>query len=234
MKRYFGVPDEALTVITNGVDIRRFTPEMRQERRREERGQLGLDAHELAVLFAGTGFERKGLRYAVEAAGLVAKDAPVRLLVAGRGPAGPYARLARRMGVEDRVNFLGETGDIEALYAAADVFVLPTLYDPFPNACLEAMACGVPVVTTRITGVAEIIDPGVDSFVVESGDAVLDLAAALRALLDPSRREAVGIAARRKAEQHSFEANLDRNLALYEEVLALKRGAPGGIPAAVV
>jgi UDP-glucose:(heptosyl)LPS alpha-1,3-glucosyltransferase len=230
MKRYFNVPDSALIVIYNGVDTGRFTPGVREERRAAERARLGLKGDELAVLFAGTGFERKGLRYAVEAAARVMKDAPVRLLVAGRGPTGSYARLARRLGADDRVVFLGETGDIQGLYAASDVFVLPTLYDPFPNACLEAMACGVPVITTAVTGVAEIVEPGVDSLVVESGDCVADIADGLRTLLDPKRREAMGIAARRKAELHSLESNLAQNLALYEEVLALKRSGTPTVP----
>jgi UDP-glucose:(heptosyl)LPS alpha-1,3-glucosyltransferase len=230
MQRYFQVPDDALVVIHNGVDTGRFTPRARAERRRAERERLGLADRDVAVLFAGTGFERKGLRYAVEAAALVAKDARIRLLVAGRGPAGRYARLARRLGLGDRVAFLGEAGDILGLYAAADLFILPTLYDPFPNACLEAMACGLPVITTVVTGVAEIIEPGVDSLVVESGDRVLDLADALRTLLDPGRREAMGRAARRKAEQYSLDSNLARILALFDEVLALKRASPAALP----
>jgi UDP-glucose:(heptosyl)LPS alpha-1,3-glucosyltransferase len=161
----------------------------------------------------------------VEAAGLVAKDAPVRLLVAGRGPESPYVRLARPLGFASRLRFLGETRDIAGLYAAADAFVLPTLYDPFPNACLEAMACGVPVVTTSITGVAEVIESGKDSVVVASGDCVLEIAAALRALLDPARREAMGRAARATAERHALEAWLDRSVALLEAAAASRRAS---------
>jgi len=231
VRRYFGVPDEALVVLHNGVDVRRFAPSVRSERRRPERERLGLSDRDVALLFAGTGFDRKGLAYAVEAAALVAKDAPVRLLVAGRGAEGPHLRRARSLGFASGLRFLGETEDIAGLYAAADAFVLPTLYDPFPNACLEAMACGVPVVTTAVTGVAEIIASGVDSYVVPSGDSVLEIAAALRALLDPVRREATGRAARATAERHSLEAYLDRTVALYTEVAELKRAGAPAAPA---
>jgi UDP-glucose:(heptosyl)LPS alpha-1,3-glucosyltransferase len=230
IRRHYGVPDETLAVLHNGVDIRRFSPDVRAERRRDARGRLALSDGETAVLFAGTGYERKGLRFAVEAVGLVAKDAPVRLLVAGRGAAGPSRRLARRLGIAERVRFLGEASDIESLYAAADVFLLPTLYDPFPNACLEAMACGLPVVTTAAAGVSEIIESGVDAWSVDSGDRVVELAAALRDLLDPARRDAMGRAARAKAERHSLERHLERTLAIYDEVLKAKRkdGAAAG------
>jgi UDP-glucose:(heptosyl)LPS alpha-1,3-glucosyltransferase len=231
VRRYFGVPDEALVVLHNGVDVRRFTPAVRAERRRTERERLGLADREVAFLFAGTGFDRKGLCHAVEAAALVAKDAPVRLLVAGRGAEGPHLRRARSLGFAAGIRFLGESDDIAGLYAAADAFVLPTLYDPFPNVCLEAMACGVPVVTTAVTGVAEVIASGDDSFVVSSGDRVLEIVAALRALLDPARREAMGRAARATAERHSLEAYLDRTLALYAEVAEMKRAGVPGSPA---
>jgi glycosyltransferase involved in cell wall biosynthesis len=89
------------------------------------------------------------------------------------------------------------------------------------------MACGLPVITTCVTGVAEILTPGVDGFVIESGDRVDDIAGILLSLRNPGRREAVGRAARSTAERHSLDANLEQHLALYESVLALKRGVRG-------
>lgn len=228
VKRYFGVPDEALVVIPNGVDIRRFHPDDRAARRIASRGRIGLRDGDLAVLFAGSGFDRKGLSHALGACARLFPLAPVRLLIAGRDAPGPYERRARALGIVDRVSFLGETSAIESLYAAADVFLLPTLYDPFPNTCLEAMACGLPVVTTAVTGVAEILTTGTDGFVVDSGDQEEALAETLRILTDPGRRESVGRAARVTAEHHSLDVFLDRSLALYELVAALKRGAPPG------
>ena len=103
---------------------------------------------EIAVLFVGSGWERKGLRYATEAVGSLGEK--FRLFVAGRG---------RGRKVDGRaVQRLGAVRDLPALYAAADIFLLPTLYDPFSNACLEALATGMPVVTTRENGFSEIIE----------------------------------------------------------------------------
>lgn len=226
IQRHFGVPDGAIAVIHNGVDSKRFSTAAREPARSRTRALFGIADADLVALFVGTGFERKGLRFAIEAAALIPKEVPLRLLVVGRGSVGAYRELARRLKLRDRVLFLGEREPITDFYAAADLLILPSLYDPFPNVCLEAMACGLPIVTTRMTGVAEIVRHGVDALLVDRGYDVVDLAGALRQLLDPARREAIGRAARATAERCSMEDNLQRNLAIYEEVLARKRAGP--------
>lgn len=229
IQRYFGVPDEALRVIHNGVDARRFTPAVRGTARARTRELFGIRDGEPVALFAGTGFERKGLRFAIEAAALLRNDARLRLVVLGRGDVGAYRRLAVRLKLRERVLFLGERENIADFYGAADMFLLPSLYDPFPNACLEAMACGLPIVTTRVTGVSEVAQDGVDAYLVDAGSDVVGLADALRRLLEPARREAMGRAARSTAERHTVEANLDQNLALYKEVLERRGAAPATV-----
>lgn len=223
VQRYYGLPDPAIAVIPNGVDLARFTPAGRESTRRRMRDLFAVADGDRVALFAGTGFERKGLRYAIEALALLPPEASYRLWVVGRGNVAPYRRGATRLKIHDRVRFLGERDNMADFYAAADLLLLPSLYDPFPNVCLEAMACSLPVVTSRVTGVAEIIEHGVDSFVVDNAQQVLDIAACLRKLADPGTRDAVGRAARAKAEQHSLDAHIDRTLALYREVVDMKR-----------
>jgi UDP-glucose:(heptosyl)LPS alpha-1,3-glucosyltransferase len=203
--RHYGVPAEKIAVIPNGVDGAEFKPAA--EARGLIRNQLGLAEGDYTLLFCGTGFRRKGLDYAVAA---VDRVPSARLVVAGEGRARSHPRVLH----------LGRRTDVAHLYAAADAFILPTLYDPFPNAALEAMASGIPVIVSRVAGVSEIIEG--DSLVVEEASDVAALAEAVRRLEDPAVRKPMGEAARRKALQYTPERVLEANLRVYDEVLRLK------------
>ena len=205
--RLHGVPAERLEVIYNGVDLERFNPAGRDAARERLRAELALDGP--AALFAGSGYERKGLDLAI--AGLARAGVKADLLVAGSGDAAPFRARAEALGVAARVHFLGLRADLPALCAAADLFVLPTRYDPFANVCLEAMAAGVPVATTLDNGAAELVEPGVSGFLCSD-----DFSPAFRALEDPARLRALGAAARRTAERFTWAAHADRVLALWE------------------
>src|SRR5207302_5251159 len=122
---------------------------------------------------------RKGLRYAV-AAVEACEDLKIRLLVAGRGDQTRYR--------SERVRFLGEIADLRPIYAAADIFILPTIYDPFSNACLEALASGLPVITTHANGFSEVIEDGVHGTIVDLANDLLGLRDAIRFWSDLSRR----------------------------------------------
>src|SRR5436305_14910703 len=115
---------------------------------------------------------------AIEAMALC-KNPEMRLLVAGRGDARPYKTTRLRFWREDPVQFLGEVADLAPLYAAADIFILPTIYDPFSNACLEALASGLPVITTSENGFSEMIENGVNGSIVD----ISSTSAALRAVI---------------------------------------------------
>jgi UDP-glucose:(heptosyl)LPS alpha-1,3-glucosyltransferase len=146
-----------LSVVYNGVDLERFHPRLRTQHRADARGEAAVPAGAFTVLFAGSGFERKGLATAIRALHRL-DDPDARLLVLGRGDAAAYRRLADELGVGARVEWLGARPDIERWYAAADVLILPTRYEPFGNVHLEALASGLPVVTSVVAGGAEIID----------------------------------------------------------------------------
>ncbi len=209
ISRRYGVPPARLAVIYNGVDTERFSPEGRARARAGARAELGLDGP--TALFVGSGFERKGLDRAIEG---LARGAPkAALVVAGAGDVAPYRALAERLGVAPRVRFLGPRADVERLHAAADLFVLPTRYDPFANACLEAMASGLPVATTPDNGVADVIEPEASGLVLEA-----DFAPAFARLDDRAWLERAGAAARRTAERLTWARHAEQVLELYARV----------------
>jgi UDP-glucose:(heptosyl)LPS alpha-1,3-glucosyltransferase len=186
IRAHFAFPDERLHVIYNAVDPDEFRPAT-PEQRATARAALKLARQDVIFLLVGSGFARKGVAVAIRA--LARLPANARLVVVGRDKhAARYAALARGAGVESRVVFAGPQKDPRPWYAAADAFVLPTLYDPLSNAVLEALACGLPVVTSTRCGAGELViahDAGWTS------DALDDAALAERMerLLDPEVRE---------------------------------------------
>jgi UDP-glucose:(heptosyl)LPS alpha-1,3-glucosyltransferase len=148
-----------------------------------------------------------------------------RLLVAGDPDVGPFRRLARRLGVLDRVRFLGYCPEMRNCYFAADFFIHPTFYDPCSHVVLEALACGLPVITTRHNGAAELLQPPREGFVIDDPHDLDQLAAAMTRLLDPARRSACAQAARRAAAQWTFEHHYRQMLAVFAEAAARKRAA---------
>ena len=141
VKRYPGV-EGRIQVLRNGVDSDHYHPHHRKKDRESTRQDLGVTEKEILVLLVGTGFVRKGVDVAIESLALARKNHPFKLCVVGKGDAARYARIASKWGVESAVRFTGPVRDLIPFHAAADVFLLPTRYDPFPNACMEAMASG--------------------------------------------------------------------------------------------
>ncbi len=131
-------------VIYNGVDLERFNPAVRRFRT-AVRQELGLSEKDWVLLFAGSDWRRKGLPFLLS----VLEELPeeFKLLVAG----------GQKLGKKGRVYYLGPVKKMERLYGAADLLVLPTLYDPFANVVLEALACGLPVITTPENGASEAV-----------------------------------------------------------------------------
>ena len=205
----YGYPAERIDLIRNGVplDRFRFDPELREK----SRAELNLKQDQIALLFAGSGWERKGLLFAIQAMALC-KDRRIRLLVAGRGDAGPYKTTRLRFWREKPVQFLGEIADLVPVYAAADMFILPTIYDAFSNACLEALACGLPVITTRSNGFSEIIEDGVHGSIVEDPGNLIGLRQAIRFWSDPSRRATAHSANMDRASQFDISKNAAQTL----------------------
>jgi UDP-glucose:(heptosyl)LPS alpha-1,3-glucosyltransferase len=207
----YGYPADNIDIVRNGVPVEkfRFDPELREKSREE----LNLKPDQTVLLFAGSGWERKGLLFAIEAAALCG-DRKTRLLVAGRGNARLYKTKSPRFWREESVQFLGEVADMLRVYAAADIFILPTIYDPFSNACLEALACGFPVITTHSNGFSEIIEDGVHGSIIEHPGDLLALRDAIRLWSDPSRRAAARSTNTQLAAQFDISRNIDETLAV--------------------
>ena len=212
----FGTDAEKLVLIRNAVDADSFHPGLRDELRAGVRQQLKIPGEVPVALHVGSGFERKGVA-AMLAAAARARNKPWAIVV-GRDKRAPrYVALARRLGIEARVRFVGAVSDVRPYYAAADSFVLASLYDPQPNAALEAMACGLPIVTSTQCGVAELIAEGESGFVRDALD-VAGIATAVEQLEGGVARR-IGAAARAAVEHYTPPAMARKYLDLYRRLL---------------
>ncbi|HXJ79337.1 MAG TPA: glycosyltransferase family 4 protein [Candidatus Methylomirabilis sp.] len=215
IERLYGTPAERVSLIYNGIDLERFHPGNRARFGQATRDALNLGADSWVILFVGSGFERKGLRPLLEGFARVA-DARCQLVVAGRGNTRPYEEVARRLGIDAQVTWVGPYRDVERLYSAADVVALPAWYEPFGNVHLEALAAGVPVLTSARAGGSEVIRHGESGWVVSapSPEAIAEGFRALRET-DPG---ALAEAARASAEPYTCGTQADRFEALYGEL----------------
>jgi UDP-glucose:(heptosyl)LPS alpha-1,3-glucosyltransferase len=178
---------------------------------------LDLKPDQIALLFAGSGWERKGLLFAIQAMALC-KNRKMRLLAAGRGNAALYKTKRLRFWRQEPVRFLGEVADLVRIYAAADIFILPTIYDPFSNACLEALACGLPVITTRSNGFSEIIEDNIHGSIIDHAGNLMGLRDAIRFWSDPSRRAAARSANIRRASQFDISKNVEQTMEILTRI----------------
>ncbi|HSN21585.1 MAG TPA: glycosyltransferase family 4 protein [Usitatibacter sp.] len=212
----FGTDPAKLVLIRNAVDPARFHPGLREEMRAAVRQQLGIPADARLVAHVGSGFERKGVRFLLEALAR-ARSRPWAVFAGRDKHARRYAALAARLGLAERVRFAGGVSDVRPYLAAADAFALATLYDPQPNAVLEAMAAGLPVVTTPKCGAAELLAEGQSGYVRDA----LDVAGLAEALdrLDPGTALRMGEAARAAVLPYPPEAMAAEYVALYRRLL---------------
>jgi len=208
----YGVAASRLSVVYNGVDLERFHPRNRARERGRARSEAGIASSAFTALFVGSGFARKGLATAIE--GFAAfSDRQSRLVVLGKGDASEYRALAARLGVAERIAWLGARDDPERWYAAADIVMLPSRYEPFGNVHLEALAAGLPVVASVRAGGAEVVADGINGAIVNPTDS-----RAVAAALDRFRERPVAdvtAAARRSAEPYTYAAQVEGFAQIY-------------------
>jgi UDP-glucose:(heptosyl)LPS alpha-1,3-glucosyltransferase len=212
----FATPEDKLVLIRNAVDCDQFHPGLRAEMRAGVRQQLGIPESATVVLHVGSGFERKGVA-SMLAAVARARTRPWAIVVGRDKRAARYVEQARGLGIAERVRFVGAVSDVRPYYGAADSFVLASLYDPQPNAALEAMACALPVVTTPGCGVAELITEGGSGHVRDALD-VAGIAAAIE-LLEGGIATRIGQAGRAVVEPYAPAAMARKYLDLYRRLL---------------
>ena len=212
----FRVAPEKLHVIHNGVDLQHFHPQRRAALRRAARAEWGVAEDETVFVFVGSGYARKGLDAAIAALAQCAGaqlHPQFHLLVAGRDrDTARYAAQARGAGVGERVHFAGGRDDVRPLYAAADCFILPTRYDPFPNSALEALAMGLPVIVGRRSGAAELVRAGENGWVCDPED-VAGLARLMQQAAAAGGR--MDAAARSTAERYGLDEMAGKLTRLY-------------------
>jgi glycosyltransferase involved in cell wall biosynthesis len=220
--RRFGRAESQLPVIYHGVDTQRFDVEVRRKLRASARRSLGLDEGVLCLLLVGNDWKNKGLPCVLDALGKLKSDS-VRLLVVGHDIVEPYRSILDRLQLNDRVTFLPLRSDVEFYYAAADLYVGPSLEDAFGMPPLEAMACGVPCIVSSQMGVSEVVTDGVEGFILgdpRDSDKLSELIGLLHR--DEALRQKMGDAAVKTAEQYTWDHNAEQLNQLFQEVLRRK------------
>lgn len=223
---YHGIDRDSIRVVPNGVDCEKYTPGNRALHRDAIREELRLKQGTLLLLMVAHNFRLKGLAPAIQALARLRRQAPrVHLAVVGGGSQRRYRRLARSLDLDNHVTFLGSCLDSIPYLAASDVLMHPTYYDACSLVVLEALASGLPVVSTRATGVDELMTDGVEGFLVSDPHETEAMARHLTQLLDPNLRQQMGGAARRLALQHSFSHNCDAIERVYLEAASRRNPA---------
>jgi len=213
---HYHVSEKDIVVIYNGVDLERFHPANRERFRSELRRQYDISEDSRVFLFVGSGFERKGVRYLIEAAEQL--GTPVMLMIVGKGSGEKFRDIIKKQ----RVIFCGPQRQIERYYAAADAFVFPTMYEPFGNVHLEALASGLPVITTQNSGASEIIGQGMSGFVVPAPEETAAIADSMKKLLDADLLRTMGSEARKTAEKFTMARFVREIMQLYSDIMEEK------------
>jgi UDP-glucose:(heptosyl)LPS alpha-1,3-glucosyltransferase len=223
-QKYFSLGPDRVRVIPNAINPSRFRERDRLRVRSEVRERLGIDPDTPVGLFVGINYRLKGLcplLHAVQALPLM----PFRLLVCGSGKTGGFERLARRLQIDRQVHFLGHCQEMRQLYFASDFLIHPTFYDPCSLAVLEALACGLPVITSRYNGARELLRPPHDSLVLENPHDTATLARYIESFCDPYVRRAASQAALASAAAWTFEDHYRAVLSVIEEAARIRRAA---------
>jgi glycosyltransferase involved in cell wall biosynthesis len=202
---HFGRRD--VTVIPNAVDLARFSLPERLRRREQSRKILQIPETDFVLLLVGNDWKKKGLEPLLSAMAAI-QHLPLRLLVVGRDDPAPFLQQIQHLHLDGRVHFLKPTSDIMHFYAAADVYTGPSLHDSFALPPIEAMACGLPVITSVTNGGSQIITEGHDGFVLSEAHDSLALSRLICCLYEqPDLRRSIGENAARTAQSYSWGRN---------------------------
>jgi UDP-glucose:(heptosyl)LPS alpha-1,3-glucosyltransferase len=224
-EEHYGVPPESVRVVRSAIDPLRFAADDRFKRRHDERAKWGATPDETVGLFIAMNYRLKGLSQLLDGFAQVSRDKPAKLVIVGHPKLGRYERQARRLGVADRVVFLGHRDDPKDCYFAADYLVHPTFYDPCSLVALEALACGLPVITSRYNGASELLSPPADGLVIDDPHDARSLGAAMSRMLDRGYLREASTAARATGSRWTFEQHYQSLLDVFGEVRREKRAA---------
>lgn len=225
LRRHYSVPDARIRKVFNGVDPDSTSPADRARDREEIRREYSIPADATLVLCVAHNFRLKGIGRLLEALAILRarRVTDVRSLVLGRDDSPRWRRMVENLGVERLVSFVGPTDRVRVFYHAGDVLVHPTYYDPCSRVVLEAMSSGLPCVTTRWDGAAELITDGVNGFQLPDPTLTESLADHVQRLRDPELRRVMGEAAHRSAARASMAAHTQGLLNVYSEIAQRRR-----------
>ncbi len=216
--RYYNLPPDDIVPVHGGVDYDHYNPPDREERRSALRSRLGFGKEDTIALFVGYDFRRKGLPLLLRAIPLI--DRRVKLLaVGGTGGMRTCREITEELGIMERVTFTGPVyRESRDYFFAADLFIFPTLFDPFGTAALEAMAAGLPVITSRRVGSAELITPGSEGYLLENPEDSEEIAEFANRIVKDGNGPAMGQAGKETARHCTWEEKAKEMVALYERL----------------
>lgn len=215
-------------VLNPGVNVARFSTPDRAECRAEIRGRYGIGESDVLLIFVGMSFGIKGLDTIIEAlakARCILPEANIRLLVVGRGgnEESKFRRVAHSLGVAESVIFAGaQVDELERYYRAADIFIMLSKFDTFGMVVLEAMAASLPVIVSSNVGAKDIVEDGINGFVLPAYQDAEAAAERIIRLSDDARRESMGRAASQTASMHDWEKLAEKMERYYLSTLTMK------------
>lgn len=222
---YFHTSREEIEVVYNGVDTERLNPEVQDKMRGTLRRHFCIPDHHIVFLFVSYDLKKKGIEPLVDAARLlkISGKQDFNIIVVG---AWPYRALLKKInvyGLGDMIFFSGPTTNVTEFYANADVFVLPTYYDACSLVIFEAMACGLPIITSEYNGAAGVITEGENGYVISHPPHPQELAEKMGSLLSPKKRHEMAIAASRSIKEYSITRNHRHMMRIFNEVIGSNR-----------
>lgn len=217
--KYYNISKEKVYVVYGGVNLKNFTPENRKKYFKEIRERHNIKPDDLLLLFVGNPFDRKGLSYVIQALPHL-KHKKIKLLVIGKDNPTPYVKLAKKLEVDDKIIFNTTlTREIHKYFAVSDIFIFPTLYEPFGLVILEAMASGIPIITSKFAGAAELIENKKEGLLLNDPKNINEISKKLDYLIKSKvLRKRMGRKARKKAEKYSWKRAAEIRLKIFEEV----------------
>jgi len=205
----FKFPAERISVVRNGVDRDVFFPASSEKERFCLREKLGLSRDKLVLLFAAANFRIKGLGQAMKACAALPAEMKknIQLVIVGGGKQEPYQRLAEELGISKNIAFMGKKNNMRDFYACSDLLLYPSMYEPFANVCLEACACALPVLTTRLNGSSELVADRRNGFLLGDSSEIEKMTEAIAsfASFPEKKRNEFRVAALDAASSYSWE-----------------------------
>lgn len=215
----YSIPESRLEVIHPGISEDRFASLDRQACRSEIRMRHGIPEKDIVILFVGMNFDIKRLDLVIKGtAELIAKDKGfqrLKVLVVGKGEKKRYQAMANDLGIREYIIFVGVSRDIEKYYLASDIFAMPSVFDTFGIVVLEAMFAGLPVIISSKVGAKDLIESGVQGFVLGKDSAAFEFSRRLEFLFINENRMKMGENARNTAENHTWDKVADKVYNLY-------------------